>query len=86
MGHRSNAPGVEGRYDRPELEDVLAEQAQKLDRGPLGMVLASPMERVPDSARELLDLFERLGKGSIQPSEFLDRALALSHRTTVFVR
>jgi hypothetical protein len=62
-------------YDRPQLEDVLAEQAERLPNGALGY-LEPPevemlgMEGIPNEALSLLQSYL---KGEVPTMEFMNR-------------
>ena len=85
MGH-TQSTGTSGRdwYDQPHIEDILAEQADRLPGGPLGFVMGPKVEVVTEDA-EVLTLWNRYFRGEVSILELVTLLEKLKHqRLTCF--
>ena len=84
MGHDPTAGGsMRDWYDNPQIEDVLAEQAEKLPYGPLGMLGHGAVELVEGMPSDAVPLMLEYLAGQIGTMEFATRAEAIRLRGSI---
>jgi len=80
MGHDATSGGaMRDWYDQPQVDDILAEQAERLPYGPLGILLPPKVE-VVDRDAEILTLWTEYIAGKVSTIEFATRAEELKTR------
>jgi len=84
MGHDPTQGGsMRDWYDNPQIEDVLAEQAEKLPYGPLGMLGHGAVELVEGMPSDAVPLMLEYLAGQIGTMEFATRAEAIRLRGSI---
>lgn len=84
MGHDPTQGGaMRDWYDNPQIEDVLAEQAEKLPYGPLGMLGHGPIELIEGMPSDAVPLMIEYLAGQIGTMEFATRAEAIRLRGSI---
>jgi integrase len=84
MGHDPTQGGaMRDWYDNPQIEDVLAEQAEKLPHGPLGMLGHGAVELIEGMPSDAVPLMFEYLAGQIGTMEFATRAEAIRLRGSI---
>lgn len=73
------------RYDNPQIEVILDEQAQHFPDGLLATLDPPKVELMEDIDPELLDLIRRFMEGEILPSDLVGKLLDLRHQNSQMV-
>ena len=86
MGHDATSGGaMRDWYDQPQVDDILAEQAERLPYGPLGILLPPRIELV-DKDTDILVLWTEYMAEKISTIEFATKAEELRmHRQKAFL-
>jgi hypothetical protein len=78
MGHDPTQGGsMRDWYDNPQLEDILAEQAERLPHGPLGILGDESVQLTDEIPPEAVSLMQDYLSGQIGTMEFASRAEAI---------
>jgi len=81
MGHDPTQGGaMRDWYDNPQIEDVLAEQAEKMPYGPLGLLGHGPVELIDGIPSDAVSLMLEYLAGQIGTMEFATRVEAIRLR------
>jgi len=84
MGHDPTQGGaMRDWYDNPQIEDVLVEQAEKLPRGPLGVLWHGAVELVEGMPSDAGPLMLEYLAGQIGTMEFATRVEAIRLRGSI---
>jgi hypothetical protein len=82
MGHDPTQGGaMRDWYDNPQLEEIFAEQAERLPKGPLGTLEPPIIELVADIPSEALEVLRNYLDGTLGTMEMASRLEALKQRT-----
>jgi hypothetical protein len=83
MGHDPTQGGnMRDWYDNPQLEDIFAEQLEKLPHGPLGMLGNDSIELMEGIPSDAVSLMQEYLMGQIGTMEFATRAEAIRLRNS----